>query len=228
MENIVELFGKIMEQYGIATAVIITVCSILAIFIWKLLSNSSKALIKYIETKLITANKVHLKAIAHRKNITPEVREELSCLAKKLNVDRTMLVEYSNGSQNLVGLPFLYLNATNEFVKPGVNSISYKYQRTNTSIFASVIEDMEILGYLYIENVENVKDTYPVLYGMMKSDKAESALLYPLYGMDNSIGFIEIMDKNTINKKEAVPTIANAAQRISSLLNFDEINDESR
>ena len=119
MENIVELFGKIMEQYGIATAVIITVCSILAIFIWKLLSNSSKALIKYIETKLITANKVHLKAIAHRKNITPEVREELSCLAKKLNVDMPITsaiysILHSNLNPNEVVIDLMMRNKTHE------------------------------------------------------------------------------------------------------------------
>ena len=166
--------------------------------------------------------------MAHRLNITPEVREELSDLAKKLNVDRTMLLEYSNGSQNLVGLPFLFLNATNEFVKAGVCSVSNKYQRTNTSIFATVIEDMERLGYLYVENIEDIKEKYPMLYGMMKSDKVTSIILYPLYGMDNSIGFLEIMDKDTINKCEAVPTLAVAAQKISSLLNYDEIKHEGR
>ena len=46
--------------------------------------------------------------------------------------------------------------------------------------------------------------------------------------MDNSIGFIEIMDKETINKNEAVPILSNAAQKISSLLNYDEIKHESR
>jgi hypothetical protein len=177
---------------------------------------------------MLSSDQNHKKALAYRRNITPEVREELADLAKKLHVDRTMLLEYSNGSQNLVGLPFLFLNATSEFVKPGVCSVSSKYQRTNTSIFASVIEDMERLGYLFVENVEDIKEKYPILYGMMKSDKVSSIILYPLYGMDNSIGFIEIMDKETINKNEAVPILSNSAQKISSLLNYDEIKHESR
>jgi hypothetical protein len=228
MTEIYNIFVNIVEQYGVVTGVIAALTAGLIFCIWKLLKNSSSTITKYIEKKMLSSDQNHKKALAYRKTITPEVRDELADLAKKLNVDRTMLLEYSNGSQNLVGLPFLFLNATSEFVKPGVCSVSSKYQRTNTSIFASVIEDMERMGYLFVENVEDIKEKYPILYGMMKCDKISSIILYPLYGMDNSLGFIEIMDKETINKNEAVPILSNSAQKISSLLNYDEIKHESR
>lgn len=227
MTDLYYLFNQLVNDYGYATAITFLVLFGFGFAIYKLLKNSSESITKYVEEKLKDSSETHKKALAHRKNITPFVRETLSDLAEKTDADRTMLMEYSNGSSNLVGLPFLYITATCEFIRPGIYPDSQNYQRVNTSLFATIIEDMEELGYVYIEDIENVIEKYPVIYGLFKPSCVKSALLYPLYGMDNSIGFIVItgLDNKIINKKLAVPLMSTHAQKISSLINFEGIND---
>ena len=60
------------------------------------------------------------------KIVTPQIRKELKHLAEETHADRTLLFEFSNGSSNLVGLPFLYLTATCEILTPTTESVSQK------------------------------------------------------------------------------------------------------
>lgn len=227
MTEIHDIFVKLVEQYGVTTTIVIAALFGFGLIVYRLIKSSSEAITKFVENKLSDSTGIHKKALAHRKNITPYVREILSELAEKTDADRTLLFEYSNGNSNLVGLPFLYVTATCEFVRPGVNPVSQNYQRINTSLCATLVEDMDNLGYVYVEDIEDMKNVYPVVYSMMKPNNVKSAIFYPLFGMDCPVGFIVLTGLNNkiINRKEVIPITSTSAQRISALVNFDNIND---
>ena len=188
----------------------------------------SSLITTYLEQKLLNSTRTHAKAAAYRKQITPELRKLLSEVALETGADRALLFEYSNGTSNLVGLPFLYTTATCEVVKPNVAAVSHLYQKINTAIVAEFLEKLEETGYFYIDDLENQKDSLPIVYAFMKPNNVQSALFYALYGVDDTIGFIVIstVAPHSFGRKETLPRLAETAQIISSLLNFDKIHQD--
>jgi hypothetical protein len=151
----------------------------------------------------------------------------LAELAEEVGADRALVFEFSNGSSNLIGLPFLYISATYEVVAPNTPPVSHQYQRINTSIVAEFLEKLEDKGYFYTEDIEEIKDNLPILYSMMKPNGAKSLLFYTLRGVDDSIGFLVITTngEETFTRDEALPKMANSVQVISSYLNFDKLQE---
>lgn len=227
MKEVLEIFTKITEVYGEGTAILIILLVGLVYTIHSIVKNFSNVIQKYIEKKLLESEEEHKKGTIHRKNVTPEIRKLLGGLAKETNADRAILFEYSNGSSNLVGLPFLYVTATCEVVKPGVHTVAMQYQRISTTLFAEFLEHLEEDGLYFLENIDTISQTMPNLYVMMKQNGVQSALFYSLCGIDDTIGFIVITSTNgkLLTKDDTIPKIANTAQKISSFLNFNKIRD---
>jgi hypothetical protein len=169
----------------------------------------------------------HLEATVYRKKVLPKIRTILSDLAEDLSADRALLLEYSNGTSNLVGLPFLYLTATMEVLRQGVHSIADQYQKTNVSIISQFIEKLEEESFYFINDLEEIKEEFPVIYSIMSPGHDKSLLFYALYSDESTIGFIVV---STIEcpmlKKKCLQKTATAAQTISALLNYDKIKKE--
>jgi len=228
MTELLDLFTKIVEYYGQTVATIIVVIVVIMSGVFFLLKNYSSIVIKFLENRWKEKEDKHTSAAKHRKNITPKIRCELSQLAQEIKADRILVFEFSNGSSNLVGLPFLYMSATCEVVTAGTVAVSVQYQKINTAIVAEFLENLDERGYYYAKNIEECKETCPVLYSFMKPNDVHSALFYSLYGVDDTIGF---MVATTIKNREfsrevSLPRVAGTAQIISSLLNFDKLHDK--
>lgn len=228
MAELLEVFNKLVEYYGKDMALYIVIALIIFYGLHLLLKTYSGVLKKLIEKWLDEKNKKHSDGAKHRKNVSPKIRTELLELAQEIKADRALVFEYSNGTSNLVGLPFLYVSATYEVTTPGTNTVSLKYQKVNAALIAEFLEDLEEKGYYYVHNIECIKNKYPILYNMMKPNDVCTALFYTLYGVNNTIGFVvatTVKDKE-FTRDEALPEIAGSAQIISSLLNFDAINEK--
>lgn len=154
------------------------------------------------------------------------IRQQLSELARDTVANRALVFEFSNGSSNLIGLPFLYVSATYEVVTHGIAPVSHQYQRINTSIIAEFLERLEDKGYFYAEDIESIRYDSPILYSMMKPNGVNSLLFYTLRGVGNAIGFIVVtsVGENSFLRDPALAKAANAAQVISTYLNFDSLH----
>lgn len=139
-----------------------------------------------------------------------------------------MVFEFSNGSSNLIGLPFLYVSATYEVITPHTPPVSNQYQKINTSIVAEFLEKLEDKAYFYAEDIEEIRLEQPILYSMMKPNGVKSLLFYALRGMEDSIGFVvaSTLGDNTFTRDESLPKMANSAQVICSYLNFNKVYKE--
>lgn len=228
MTKFYDMFVELSGQYGDTVSIIILLIGTIGYGIFFIVKNFSSLIGKIIENKLKEPEKKHNEATKYRKNITPEIRRELSELAKESHADRVLLFEFSNGNSNLVGLPFLYVTASSEVVKSGIGPIAQTYQRVSTTVISEFLENLEDKGYAFIENLEDIKNESPMIYYFLNPHKIQSALFYSLYGVNDTVGFImaTTSDDRKLIRKDALPRMAEAAQRISSLLNFDELHKE--
>lgn len=169
----------------------------------------------------------HVQASKYRKAIVPKIKKELAYLAEITNVDRAFLFEFSNGTSNLVGLPFLYATATVEVTKPKIPQVSTQYQKINVSLVADFIQTLETESYIYFKNLDDIKEKFPMVYNYMKPNEAESALFYALYNDEDSIGFIGVTCvRREFERSMVLPKVAVTAQVISNLLNYDKMKSE--
>lgn len=227
MTEIFALFNKIVEQYGQTAALSTLIVTVIVYGVYLLLKNYSSLIKTYLENKLEDKNKEHATAALHRKNIAPKIRSELLDLAQEIKADRVLVFEFSNGSSNLVGLPFLYMTATYEVITPGTATVSTQYQRVNTAIVAEFLEVLESKGYFYTKNIDEIKEAFPVTYNLMKPNNTHSALFYSLYGLNDTIGFIvaTTVKQHEFTRDDTLPRIAGTAQVVSSFLNFDSMHE---
>jgi hypothetical protein len=138
-----------------------------------------------------------------------------------------MLLEYSNGSSNLVGLPFLYITATVEILRAGIISSFNSYQKINVALVAEFLDELEDKSYVYFKDLEEIKDIYPYLYFCMKPNGVKSILFYALYDDENAIGCLAVSSiTHSFERADVLPRVAEAAQVVSALLNFDKIKEE--
>lgn len=169
----------------------------------------------------------HTRASNYRKKIIPRIRKELGDVAERTDIDSALLFEYSNGTSNLVGLPFLYATATAEVVKNKISQMSHLFQKMNVSLFADFIENLEDRSYFYFKEPEELKYNYPIMYNYLSKTNIKSGLFYALYDDDDSVGFIAVFSiKKTFERQDILPKIAEVAQYVSALLNYDKIKNE--
>lgn len=227
MTELFKFLSQLVTNYGVTFAVLFLLIIIILFGLYFIIKTFPDVIRKYIEGKLIESNEVHRKGNLKRKNISPKILNLLSNLVVDTKSDRALLFEFSNGTSNLAGLPFLFLNATTESLSIGTSSIAQIYQRINISLFAKFISELEDNGYFYVEDIEEIKDTYPMIYAYMKPNDAKSMLFYSIYGVDVTLGFIVIttVGDKTFERKDVLPWVAESAQMISSLLNFEELED---
>lgn len=228
MDEIVKILDKISEYYGHTVAGIVMFILIVVYILFIVFKNYSKVITAYLEKQIKEKDEIHTKATQYRKNVTPQIKQALSDLAKEVNADRALLFEFSNGTSNLIGLPFLYVSATNEVVGNDVIPISLNYQRLNVSVLAEFLIHLEEKGYFYVEDIEQIKNEYPVLYNIFPANSVKSMLFYTIIGLDDTIGFILIASTGdkTFTRDETLPETASTAQVISSYLNYDVLQNE--
>lgn len=227
MTSILEFFDKLIEIYGETTALVIMSAVIIIYAVHLITKNNSLILKRHIEQEESIKEKSHAKAAAYRKDITPKIRKELSQLAGEVHADRALLFEFSNGTSNIIGLPFLYATATAEVVASGVSPVASQYQRINISLITDFLEKLEDKGYYYIEDLKNYESDYPILFNYMGPNGVNTALFYTVCGLKDILGFIVVttVGDNKFTREEALPRVAESAQIISSLLNFEKLLD---
>jgi hypothetical protein len=167
-----------------------------------------------------------------RKQFTQDVQDILSDLAEETEANRAIVFEFSNGTANLVGLPFLYMTAAAEVATPGLPLIGQQHQRLNTSILSSFLIRLEKEGTIFIDSSAPPVEEYKILSQIMGGSNLNSALFCSIQGIDEAIGLLVILTSKASNKsldlKKAIIPISKAAQKIGSMINFDQIDEREK
>ena len=228
MDSLYQFFVHIANNYGTASAVLFLIMVAIFAGMYLIIRTFPDIFRSYIERNAIETKDSHKRGTIKRKNISPEITKVLSNLILETNSDRALLLEFSNGTSNLAGLPFLFVNATSESLSVGISSVAQSYQRINVSLFANFLLDLEDKSYIIINDIEEIQNKYPYIYYLLKSSGVKSAVFYSIYGVSEEIGFIilESSQRNTLGRDETLSEIMESAQKISSLLSFEDIGDK--
>ena len=227
MDGIFEFFKQIADAYGVTAALSILGIGLLGYYSYFLIKTFPKVIQSVVDKKLKENIDNHKNATKKRKNIIIEVSKVLSDLILDTGANRALLFEFSNGTSNLAGLPFLFINATSESVSLGTPSVVSSYQRLNICLMAEFIFELETKGYYHVDNIEDIKDVYPALYSLLKRDNVTSVTAYAIYGVNELMGYIIIHSINgkILTRSEVLHQVAEAAQRVSALLNFNDVEE---
>lgn len=227
MEGLFKFFEHIANNYGIAFAIIFLVITLFILGFYFIIKSFPDLIKELIQSKALEDQKLHKTATKHRRKISQEIQKVLTDLLEDLNVDRALLLEFANGTSNLVGLPFLFLNATSEAVSHNTVSAANVYQKVNLSLLANFLAELEEKGYYFVENVEDERLKHPVLHSFISVANAKSVLFYPIF-KDNLM--FAILAVSAVRcpalTKECVPRISKATQRLSSLLNLEGLKQQ--
>lgn len=220
MTGIYSFFQYIVANFGSTSGLLFMILVILIAFVVLIIRTFPDIIKGYMEN----GARNHKKNADKRMDANLQITQLLSDAVTSLNLTRAMVLEYSNGHSNIAGFPFLYFNATYEQMKIGQTSICQDFQQVNVSLFADFASKLKSENYIYIENLEDIKDKYPVLYGILKKYNACKTLFYSFYGLETPMGALVFEGDTSATKDELVKYAADISQKINLLLN----NDDSR
>lgn len=188
--------------------VLVTSAAVLFIFL-----NPSYFLEKYEQFK----EKKHTEQVDKRLEISPKIQMLLDKLLLSTQANRTFIIEFHNGTNNLNGLPFLFGDITYEETN-GIDYISDLYQNVPLARF-KIANELFDNGYWY-GNIDSLMKIDKRLSSRMSINNTEWAAFILLRGSDNYIGVIGVSfrDSLSVNKEIVGKQLRTAAINTIALL----------
>ena len=146
MEYVIDLFNTIWNNLNSRNFVNLLVLIVLGLIIYllaKIIDNNIKSITKFLFGRFKSKEKKHRDAMNYRRNVTLTIKQLLSDLAISIKSSCIILFEYSNGNSNIAGLPFMFLNATQEINSINCSSVSDKFKKLNVSLFSDFLIELE-------------------------------------------------------------------------------------
>ena len=139
-----------------------------------------------------------------------------------------LLLNYHNSQKSLQGFRYLYLNCItespkgleDESLKPYWNNLEYIY-------YEGELTRIRNNGYLRIENIDSIRNTFPKLYKKLLVCDAKAAAFYPIEGINSPIGMVIVLYKHPKDyslgfyNKNVAPWI----QKLSTVLDYQNVKN---
>lgn len=232
MERIIEFLILLTTNYGVFALIgVLLTISIPLLLVGLLVlyfSNVGKSLDKKIAERLSENKKTHVRGNKIRRVFEEGIKDNLTDLAKITCADRALVLEYSNGTSNLVGVPFLYATATAEVVTPGTELVSTQYQRIPLNLFSGFVYRIEREGFIFISDLESIQCAHPILYKMLKENKVREIAFTAIQGEDEVVGMVVVssVGENRLWTKYLENELHKFANKISVLFAFEKQEQE--
>lgn len=168
----------------------------------------------------------HTEAVKHRKELIRKCNEYAQEMMTKTQADKVVIFEYCNGTQNLTGIPFLHFKTLAEKLRVLKVSKFQDFKKYDIGSLGSFTMDLEHEGTITFKNINKYKSKYPDLLSYMMQDKQYKGVYCNIAGNEFSLGFIQVTFRHNDNVDYALveKTITQYAQKISSLLDYQNIN----
>ena len=131
----------------------------------------------------------HDNRMNYRKGISKVIRTKMKDLLNRYNADRIFILEFHNCKENVVGMPFYWVDMTYEEIAKGVKSIQPAWREQEASQLDPIIDDMEKFGGFKIyttEDIEAIQESSSILYRKLRIDRGvHEAIISALYSRDN-------------------------------------------
>ena len=165
----------------------------------------------------------HKYLVEKRIENSSKIRFELKDLLIRLGATRAAVCEMHNGTNNLSGFPFLYLDMTYEELAPNkVSIVSDEYKNFNMVKYPFIAN--HIKDGIWIGSIEDVKKEDPHLAAKFMFTDSNYGALMVIHGTEGIIGFLVVTFKETANlptDKEILCAMTSTSQIVSTLLDKD-------
>lgn len=131
-----------------------------------------------------------------------------------------LLLNYHNSSSSVQGFKYLYLNCLTESPKYVDDDLLKDYwSELDYVYYDDELKRIHAHGYVHINNIEDIRATFPKFYKKFKLSGALAADIIPLKGVRFPIGLVVILYKNPQQKNNLNSEIIfEEIQKISTIL----------
>lgn len=223
LKEFVEAITEIDKTIGFSKFVkyIFIFCLVLAIFNYKTIIKDT------IEIYSEISDKIHSEKMELRDQLLAELKPLLTEFRSNSRADRILYFEYHNSKENLVSIPFKYvelLQQDNGFAVPSIDPEQYK--SINTGLITSIYEDIKFGEIVYCDGPRDsvFMEKYPGIYELVNSrDGSKRQIFISIPGINQPIGliFLEWINESNIelNVEEIKKTATyNYIPRINALI----------
>jgi len=165
------------------------------------------------------AKKEHEELVRKRIKNSPIIRNELKDLLIKLGATRATVCEMHNGTNNLAGIPFLYMDMTYEEKSPEAEYITDEYHNFNIGKYPFMTNHFDSKSW--IGSIQEVEKEDEHLAAKLKLGDSKYGAWVVLRGMKSVIGLLCVTfnDENEHPDKATImSSLISSSQLISALL----------
>lgn len=163
----------------------------------------------------------HKYLVEKRIENSSKIRFELKDLLIRLGATRAAVCEMHNGTNNLAGIPFLYLDMTYEEISPKVDYVIDNFKNFNLAKYPFItnhIKDMYWSG-----SIDDLKREDPYLASRLKLNDTEYGAYIVLRGYDSTmIGILVVTfnynDSDLPDEDSLLNTMMSSGQILATLL----------
>ncbi len=170
---------------------------------------------------------IHSDKMKLRDELLSELGPILTDFRSNVRADRILYFEYHNSKENLIGIPFKYLELVRQSqsysVQPAREDL---YQNMNTGMITNLYEDIKLGNLVYCSGQDDVDfhSKYPGIYNIFNiRDGAKRFIFISIPGINTPVGLVvlEWMDETSVevNLDEITKVAAyNYIPRINALI----------
>ena len=136
------------------------------------------------------------------KDVLRDIKMELDC-------DRISVYAFHNGTHSSHGFPFFKITCISEQVKrgSGVMPVLKEQIALPLSLFDNCLYDIYKTGHVEVSDIENIKETYPVIYNMASHNNIKSGSGVAIFNNDNDILGIILVEYKVAKTDEELEKI---------------------
>lgn len=178
---------KIFKKHGLLYSILLMV---IFIAFWTLIINPIR-IDRIIENRLEKQQEQQIEKVKEATELNIQKREKanffvadlmVKTMKKFKGIDRILLLELHNGSQNINGIDFLYSSATYELVNDTISNPIYLYddlqKQTNLNLLGSYIQTLMHTDYIYFDNITHEKTNQFRLLRKIKNGDDNEAIIF--------------------------------------------------
>lgn len=215
--------SQIDEKLGLKKilAYIAIIIFVIFLFNWKTIMKDM------IEVWSDIENEIHNEKIELRDQLLTEMYPILGEFRSDVRADRILYFEYHNSKENLLSIPFKYIDLVQQNSKYSVPSaLEDKFRDINTGLITPIYDDIKVGNIVYCSgpNDTSFQNKYPGVYEWISEQDGSRRHIYlSIPGINQPVGMIVLEWINESNEDpnlEEIERIANQnyIPRINALI----------
>lgn len=159
-------------------------------------------------------------------DITPKIHNILEdVIHKDEGATNVLLLNYHNTLTSSHGLSYRYLTGLCESFQESEPCIDY-WKELDYMNYGNEIQKITMRRCLLMQNITEYRNEYPKFTYLLERSNAKSAVFYPIIGVDNSVGMLIVIYKETVSElslDKIRKAIAPNIQPLAILLDYNYV-----